>query len=262
MSPARDASAASSSAASIDQSSRGQPLGSLAVGSTPTRPAAVRPVSSTMTTRRSRSGRQVRTTTSARRAVARQSIERTSSPTTYSRSESNSVPCPRVSTGSSPSISRSLASRDGKCLRDRNGGRMRTCRRHVVRSLPARQAERADRARGDCRCLLVAAPDRLQPGDSVDALCRATRSTAMACGAARALGGQASRTSAFESTTAGVVDHRPRVESVRRVAPSRCVTRPYSNRRARARRQRNVNQRSSTASNASSDEKRCRRPGR
>ena len=64
-SPARDASAANSSAASIDQSSRGQPPGSLAVGSTPTRPADVRPVSSTMTTRRSRSGRHVRTTTSA-----------------------------------------------------------------------------------------------------------------------------------------------------------------------------------------------------
>ena len=72
--------------------------GSTAVGSTPTRPAEVRPVSSTITTRRSRSGRQVRTTTSARRAVARQSIERTSSPTTYSRSESNSVPWPRIST--------------------------------------------------------------------------------------------------------------------------------------------------------------------
>ena len=126
VSPAREASAASSSAASIDQSSRGQPLGSPAVGSTPTRPAAVRPVSSTMTTRRSRSGRQVRTTTSDRRAVARQSMERTSSPTTYSRSESNSVPWPRVNVGSSPSISRSLASRDGRCLRDRNGGSTRT----------------------------------------------------------------------------------------------------------------------------------------
>ena len=45
-----------------------------------------------MSTRRSRSGRHVRTTTSERRAVARQSIERTSSPMTYSRSESNSVP--------------------------------------------------------------------------------------------------------------------------------------------------------------------------
>ena len=125
-SPAREASAASSRAASIDQSSRGQPPGSPAVGSTPTRPAAVRPVSSTMTTRRSRSGRQVRTTTSARRAVARQSIERTSSPTTYSRSESNSVPWPRVRVGNSPSISRSLARRDGRCLRDRNGGSTRT----------------------------------------------------------------------------------------------------------------------------------------
>lgn len=63
-----------------------------AVGSTPTRPADVRPVSTTITTLRSRSGRQVRTTTSLRRAVARQSMDRTSSPTTYSRSESNSVP--------------------------------------------------------------------------------------------------------------------------------------------------------------------------
>ena len=77
-------------------------------------------------TRRSRSGRHVLTTTSDRRAVARQSIERTSSPTTYSRSESNSVPCPRVNVGDMPSISRRLASRDGRCLRDRNGGSTRT----------------------------------------------------------------------------------------------------------------------------------------
>jgi hypothetical protein len=126
-SPARDASAASSRAASIDQSSRGHPPGSACVGSTPTRPADVRPVSSTITTRRSRSGRHVRTTTSARRAVARQSMDRTSSPMTYSRSESNSVPWPRISTGTAPSSSRSFASRDGRCLRDKNGGRMRIC---------------------------------------------------------------------------------------------------------------------------------------
>ncbi|CQD23287.1 hypothetical protein BN970_05724 [Mycolicibacterium conceptionense] len=137
-SPAREASAANSSAASIDQSSRGHPPGSSAVGSTPTRPAEVRPVSSTITTRRSRSGRQVRTTTSARRAVARQSIERTSSPTTYSRSESNSVPWPRISTGIAPSSCRSLASLDGRCLRDRNGGRIRTFPgRRCERCLPA-----------------------------------------------------------------------------------------------------------------------------
>ena len=53
-------------------------------------------MSSTSRIRRSRSGRQVRTMTSAARAVARQSMERTSSPTTYSRSESNSVPWPRI----------------------------------------------------------------------------------------------------------------------------------------------------------------------
>jgi hypothetical protein len=84
-SPARAASIASSRAASIAASSR---------GSSPIRPADVRPVSSTHTTRRSRSGRQLRTTTSDRRALARQSIERTSSPMTYSRSASNSVPWP------------------------------------------------------------------------------------------------------------------------------------------------------------------------
>jgi hypothetical protein len=72
-SPALVASAASSNAASIAASSR---------GASPTRPADVREVSSSSITRRSRSGRQVRTTTCWRRAVARQSIERTSSPMT------------------------------------------------------------------------------------------------------------------------------------------------------------------------------------
>ena len=82
-SPARDASAASSSAASIAASSRTP---------SPTRAAAVRPVSITMTTCRSRSGRHVRSIVVLDRAVARQSIERTSSPRTYSRRLSNSVP--------------------------------------------------------------------------------------------------------------------------------------------------------------------------
>src|SRR5450756_871639 len=58
-----------------------------------------------------RGDRQVRTTTSDRRAVARQSIDRTSSPTTYSRSESNSVPAPLTCTAARPSSSRSRASR-------------------------------------------------------------------------------------------------------------------------------------------------------
>ena len=43
---------------------------------------------------------------SRRRAVARQSIERTSSPRTYSRSESNSVPWPRIISAVRPSSSR------------------------------------------------------------------------------------------------------------------------------------------------------------
>ena len=84
-------------------------------GTPPTRPAEVRPVSSTMTIRRSRSGRQVRTITSARRAEARQSMDRTSSPTTYSRRESNSLPCPRSSARCCPSSWRSRASFSGRC---------------------------------------------------------------------------------------------------------------------------------------------------
>ncbi len=73
---ARAASAASRRAASIAASSR---------GASPTRAAAVRDVSSTSRTRRSRSGRQVRTTSfigDCRRAEARQSMDRTSSPST------------------------------------------------------------------------------------------------------------------------------------------------------------------------------------
>ena len=60
------------------------------------------------------------------RALARQSIERTSSPRTYSRSESNSVPWPRTRIAARPSSSRSRASRLGRCLRDSNGGSDRT----------------------------------------------------------------------------------------------------------------------------------------
>ncbi len=149
-------------------------------------------MSTTITIRRSRSGRQVRTTTSARRAVARQSIDRTSSPTTYSRSESNSVPWPRTSTGSRPSISRSRASRDGRCLRDRKAGRMRTV-----------QAIRRDRCRPaspsgpSVRTVVVA--DRSSPrrtGRSV--VCTtvdpcARISSGWLRGSARALGAHASR---------------------------------------------------------------------
>ena len=59
------------------------------------------------------------------RAVARQSIERTSSPRTYSRSESNSVPCPRTWIDVFPSSSRSRAIREGRCLRAVKAGSTR-----------------------------------------------------------------------------------------------------------------------------------------
>ena len=116
-SPAREARAVRSRAASMAESRR---------GTSSTRPAEVREVSRTITTRRSRSGCQVRTTTLVVRALARQSIDRTSSPRTYSRSESNSVPGPRTRIAARPSSSRSLASRLGRCLRESNGGSDRT----------------------------------------------------------------------------------------------------------------------------------------
>ena len=58
--------------------------------------------------------------------VARQWIERTSSPRTYSRMESNSVPCPRISSGVRPSSSRRRVSRDGRWAREWKGGSTRT----------------------------------------------------------------------------------------------------------------------------------------
>src|SRR5699024_10988124 len=91
----------------------------------PQRRAASREESTTMTTRRSFSGRQVLTTRSEARALARQSMERTSSPSTYSRSESNSVPMPRIITADRPSRSRSFCVFDGSSRRDTNGGRTR-----------------------------------------------------------------------------------------------------------------------------------------
>ena len=181
-SPARDASAVSSSVASIDASSRGMP---------PTRPAEVRPVSSTITTRRSRSGRQVRTMTSPRRAVARQSIERTSSPTTYSRSESNSVPCPRISVGAARrSRAAWTAATAGACGAERRqhpdtpGTRWRPCRP----ASPSGPIDRTMTSRGH----LVAAPVRGERAGRRAGRPPAAVSTAWR-GSARALGGQASR---------------------------------------------------------------------
>ena len=119
-------------------------------------------MSSTSTTRRSRSGCQVRTTTLRLRALARQSMERTSSPRTYSRSESNSVPWPRTRIAARPSSSRSRASRLGRCLRDSNGGSERTVPGDVERLLPRAQAERPAQPCGHADRAQVAAAPRLQ----------------------------------------------------------------------------------------------------
>ena len=190
-SPAREASAASSSDASNAVSMR---------GSSAMRAAEVRPESTTSTTRRSRSGRQVRTTSltpplagSRRRAVARQSSERTSSPRTYSRSESNSVPCPRTITLVRPSSSRSRASRDGRCLRDANGGSTRIDPATADRRLARRDPQRAERAHGHVRGPALAAAHRGQRGRDDAALAGAAGRTARRVGRAPADGCQASR---------------------------------------------------------------------
>ena len=128
-SPARCARAVRSSAASRALSRR---------GSSPTRAADVRPVSSTRTTRRSRSGRYVRTATVCVRAVVRQSICRTSSPGTYSRSRSNSVPRPEPRSDTCPSTCRSRISFSGSNRRDVKGGSTR--RRHGTTCRPWREA--------------------------------------------------------------------------------------------------------------------------
>ena len=65
---------------------------------------------------------------------------RTSSPRTYSRSESNSVPWPRTRTAARPSSSRSFASRLGRCLRESNGGSTRTRPATARDALPRRPA--------------------------------------------------------------------------------------------------------------------------
>ena len=100
-------------------------------------------------TRRSRSGCQVRTTTSRLRALARQSIERTSSPRTYSRSESNSVPWPRTRTAARPSSSRSRASRLGQVLAGLERRQRPHRARDVERRCRAARPSGPTRAHGD-----------------------------------------------------------------------------------------------------------------
>ena len=149
-------------------------------------------MSSTIRMRRSRSGRQVRTTTSRRRAVARQSMDRTSSPTTYSRSESNSLPCPRSSARCCPSSWRSRDSFPGRCRRLPNGGSTRTVHGTVRRAWrPASPSGPSER--------MVTCAARLSPrlvGVSVvvsTAWPAAGMRTRAWWGCAPALGGQASR---------------------------------------------------------------------
>ena len=131
------ASAASSSAASMAASSR---------GASPTRPALVREVSSTSTTRRSLLGLPgAHDDDAGRGRVARQSIERTSSPSTYSRR--------RVELGAlaahphrRPAVELAQPAPvdwAGACVR---GKRQRPDRAgHVGRPLPRGQAQRAAR---------------------------------------------------------------------------------------------------------------------
>ena len=189
-SPARDARAASSRLDSNAVSMR---------GSSATRAAEVRPESTMITTRRSRSGRQVRTTRvapplagSRLRAVARQSIERTSSPRTYSRRLSNSVPGPRTITLVCPSSSRSRASRDGRCLRELKGGSTRIA--PGTRMLACRAASRSGPNERTVTCAARRSPRRTgvsvtrnarrSPGGSATGR-RVGRATADGCHASR-----------------------------------------------------------------------------
>ena len=73
-------------------------------------------------------------------------MDRTSSPTTYSRSESNSVPGPRTMLRCWPSSWRSWASFSGRCRRLRNGGSTRTDHGTVQAGLPPGQSQRPQRA--------------------------------------------------------------------------------------------------------------------
>ena len=126
LSPARSASAARSRAVSIEESRRGARPSAIESTSSfsgaPSSAEDARPQSTTMTTWRSRSGRHWRTMSSVERADARQSMSRGSSPTTYARSESNSVPAPRSVVGVVPSSSWRRANRDGRSTRALNSG--------------------------------------------------------------------------------------------------------------------------------------------
>ena len=131
------ASAASSRAASMAASSR---------GASSTRPAQVREVSTTMTMRRGCSGCQVRTTVLAP-CGGTPSMLRTSSPSTYSRRLSNSVPCPRVARGPAVQLPQH-GEPAGQVLAGRERVERPQAPRDLERPLPGGQAQRAGGAHG------------------------------------------------------------------------------------------------------------------
>ena len=94
------------------------------------------------------------------RAVARQSIERTSSPRTYSRIESNSVPWPRMSSGVRPSSSRRRVSRDGRCSAGVERRQHADAARRGERRLAGPESERPRRADRDLLRASIAATER------------------------------------------------------------------------------------------------------
>jgi hypothetical protein len=122
-------------------------------------------------------------------------MERTSSPTTYSRSESNSLPGPRSSDRCCPSSSRSRDSFSGRCRRLRNGGSARTD--HAAGRLPCRAARPIGPNERIVTVAATASPRRRGVSDVVRVARPPPGNLTGACrGAAPALGGHASRTMA------------------------------------------------------------------
>ncbi len=151
--------------------------------------------------------------TSVSRAEERQSMDRTSSPSTYSRSESNSVPWPRTMLRCWPSSWRSWASFSGRCRRLRNGGSTRTD--HGAGRLACRAASPSGPKERTVTRPAGPVPAALGPQRGRGADLAAGRDQHRARpGSAPALGGQASRTTARSSPAAGVGDgqrHRARL---------------------------------------------------
>ena len=156
---------------------------------------------------RARAARCGRRPSGCVRSPASRSL-RTSSPRTYSRSESNSVPWPRTRTAARPSSSRSRASRLGRCLRDSNGGSTRTA------PAPSRVAAgRRDRAGPGCARVTPSGPQVAAPRRAQRRWPAAARSpgceprAGAGSGRARRVGCQASRTQPRSRRRSGVADH-------------------------------------------------------